>query len=143
MNQQISISTPNHTLYPQARHHTVSPVATYGLLLGLGLFLLSSCTPSLQIRHRSQVKRAIHVYINWDLKCRVAPGETCRLDLEPGRYFFHALVPNMPQYRWSSPENPVPFSVDKETVIDLHDPKTARPPGAPASYSPSRPNGQR
>lgn len=114
------------------------------LFLFLCVLMFWSCTPSLSIRHRSQVKRAIHVYINWRLTCKVAPGETCRVDLEPGRYYFYARVPGMPQHAWSSERNPAPFSIDKETVIDLHDPQSApiRPASSgtqPLSSAPSMP----
>ncbi|TNE45102.1 MAG: hypothetical protein EP343_27935 [Deltaproteobacteria bacterium] len=92
-------------------------------LLALCMLWLCSCTPPLLVRHRSSAPRVIDVYINYKLRCRVAPGESCSLDLPPGRYYFYALVPGMKQYAWASKGNPVPFAVDKGTVIDLHDPK--------------------
>lgn len=93
------------------------------MFLALCLPLVWACTPPLLVRHRSKVRRTIHVYINWKVRCRVEPGDTCSLDLPPGRYYFYALVPGLQQYKWASRANPVPFAVDKGTVIDLHDPK--------------------
>lgn len=92
------------------------------------LFGLTGCAgPNLVVRHRSQVKRPIQVYLNWRLHCVVLPDSECKSDLKPGRYFFYALISGMPTKRWASPQNPAPFSVDKRTIINLHDKRNTRP----------------
>ena len=130
-------------LRAQHTHHThQSPwkkLAFYSVLVwgGLGLW---GCTPNLVVRHNSQTSRPIHVYVNQKLFCVVAPGRTCGANVKQGRHTFFAEIKGTQTPRWASRQRPTPFVVDRQTVIDLHDPK---PHPKPSSHHPrSSPQGK-
>ncbi len=107
----------------QKCHHQIGWLA----LSVVSLLCLGACSSNFVVRHRSQLQSPIHVYVNWRLLCKLQPKQECRKNLKPGRYYFYAQVPGHANKRWASPQQPAPFSVDKRTVIDLHDPKPKRP----------------
>jgi hypothetical protein len=81
---------------------------------------VGGCAPNFIVRHRSEVQRPIEIYLNWKLFCTVSPGQECSARLEPGRYYFYAIVPGLLEPRWASRQKPAVFTIDRRTVIDLH-----------------------
>ena len=100
------------------RHVLLAMTLAFVAVLSMG------CQPNFVIRHRSfRTTQSIRVYGDQKLFCVVRPQSECKKTLKPGIHTFYAVVKGSKTARWASKTKPSVFIIDKETRIDLHDPR--------------------